>query len=176
MLAKPTSKKADKIVLCKSATLASRLGYESERIRSLTQRSPDREIARRALLQARKPDRYKYSEAALKDYVEQIVNLFSAAQPLTVEQARAVVEINYSDTLLKRCRIPYTQDYEQDKLSLFIDKLYNTDEEQCNKMSSFFIYRSVYFAFFSKPSRPSPRSSKEMSLLISPISAHLGDD
>ena len=79
LLAKPTSEKADEIVLCESTALASRLGYKSERIRSLTQWSPDREIARRALLQARKPDCYKYSEAALKDYMEQIVNLFSAA-------------------------------------------------------------------------------------------------
>jgi hypothetical protein len=175
LLTKPASEKADEIVLCEFAALASRLGYESERIRSLAQRSPDREIARSALLKARKPARYKYSEAAFEDYVEQIVNLFSAAQPVTVEQARAAVEIDYSDILPKRCGIPRTQDHERDKLSLFVDRLHNTDEEQCDEMSSFFIRRSVYFAFFGKPSRPIPRS-EEVSLLDTPISAPLGDD
>jgi hypothetical protein len=70
LLTKPASKKADKIVLCESATLASCLGYKSKRIRSLAQRSPDREIAHSALLKARKPARYKYSKAAFKGYVE----------------------------------------------------------------------------------------------------------
>jgi hypothetical protein len=176
LLTKPASEKADEIVLCEFAALASRLGYESERIRSLAQRSPDREIARSALLKARKPARYKYSEAAFEDYVEQIVNLFSAAQPVTVKQARAAVEIDYSDILPKRCGIPRTQDHERDKLSLFVDRLHNTDEEQCDEMSSFFIRRSVYFAFFGKPSRPTPRSPEEVSLLDTPISVPLGDD
>jgi hypothetical protein len=174
--AKPIAGKADEIVLCEFATLAYRLGYESEPIHSLIQRSADREIARSALLKARKPDRYKYSEAAFEDYVGQIVSLFSEAQPLTVEQASVAVEINCSDEPPKRCGIPHTQDHERDKLSLFLDKLHNTDEEQCDEMSSFFIRRSVYFAFFGKPSRPIPRSPEEITLLDTPISAHLGDD
>jgi hypothetical protein len=108
--------------------------------------------------------------------VEQIVNLFSAAQPLTVEQARAAVEMDYLDTPPKRCGIPHTQDHERDELPLFVDILHNTDEEQCDEMSSSFIRRSVYFAFSGQPSRPSPHSFEEISLLISPISAHPGDD
>jgi hypothetical protein len=176
LLTKPASEKADEIVLCEFAALASRLGYESERIRSLAQRSPDREIARSALLKARKPARYKYSEAAFEDYVEQIVNLFSAAQPVTVEQARAAVEIDYSDILPKRCGIPRTQDHERDKLSLFVDRLHNTDEKQCDEMSSFFIRRSVYFAFFGKPSCLTSCSPEEVLLLDTLISAPLGDD
>jgi Protein of unknown function (DUF3723) len=176
LLAKPTNEKADEIILCEGAILASRLGYESEKIHSIAQRSPDREIARSALFKARKPDRYKYSEAAFEDYVEQIVNLFSAAQPVTEEEARAAVEIDCSDTSPKRSGIPHTQDHERDKLSLFVDKLHNTDEEQCDEISSFFIRRSVYFAFFGKPSRPNPRSPEVVSLLDSPILAHPGDD
>jgi hypothetical protein len=108
--------------------------------------------------------------------VKQIVNLFSAAQPLTVEQARAAVKIDYSDTPLKRYRILYTQDHKQDKLSFFIDKLHNINKEQYDKILSFFIYRFMYFVFFGKLSRPSPRSFKEISLLISLILAYLGDN
>jgi hypothetical protein len=108
--------------------------------------------------------------------VEQIVSLFSAAQLVTEEEARAVVEIDCSDISPKRSGISYTQDHERDKLSLFIDQLHNTDEEQCDEMSSFFIRRSVYFAFFGKPSRPNPRSPEVISLLDSPILARPGDD
>jgi hypothetical protein len=52
-LAKPTGEKADEVVLCELAALAYRLGFDSEEIRCLMQRSPDREIARDALLKAR---------------------------------------------------------------------------------------------------------------------------
>jgi hypothetical protein len=176
LLTKSITGKADEIVLCEFATLAYRLGYKSEPINSLILRSADREIARSALLKARKPDRYKYNEAMFEDYVGQIAMLFSEARPITVGQASAAVEIDCSDGPPKRSGIPYALDHERDRLSLFLDKLHNTGEEQCDEMSSFFIRRSVYFAFFGKPSRPTPRSPEEVSLLDTPISAPLGDD
>jgi hypothetical protein len=176
LLTKSITGKADEIVLCEFATLAYRLGYKSEPINSLILRSADREIARSALLKARKPDRYKYNEAMFEDYVGQIAMLFSEARPITVGQASAAVEIDCSDGPPKRSGIPYALDHERDRLSLFLDKLHNTGEEQCDEMSSFFIRRSVYFAFFGKPSRPTPRSPEEVSLLDTPISVPLGDD
>jgi hypothetical protein len=151
---KPITGKADEIVLREFATFAYRLGYESEPIHSLIQRSADREIARSALLKARKPGRYKYDEAMFEAYVGQIASLFSEAQPITVEQASAAIEMDCSNGPPKRSGIPYALDHERDRLSLFLDKLHNTDEEQCDEMSSFFIRRSVYFAFFGKPESP----------------------
>jgi hypothetical protein len=95
---------------------------------------------------------------------------------MTVEQASTAVEMDYSNRPPKRSRILYALDHKQDRLSLFLDKLHNTNKEQCNKMSSFFIRKLIYFAFFSKPSRPTPRSPKEVSLLDTPISAPLRDN
>lgn len=69
LLTKPTTGKADEIVLCEFATLACRLGYESEPIHSLIQRSADRKIACSDIPKARKPDSYKYDEAMFEDYV-----------------------------------------------------------------------------------------------------------
>ncbi|KAH7108729.1 hypothetical protein B0J11DRAFT_241648 [Dendryphion nanum] len=126
--------KGDEIVLCEFATFAYRLGYESESIHSLTQRSVDREIARSALLKARKPDRYKYDEAMFEDYVGQIARLFSEAQPMTVEQGSIAVEMDCSNGPPRRSGVPYAEDHERDRLSLFLDKLHNTDEEQCDEM------------------------------------------
>ncbi|KAH7111054.1 hypothetical protein B0J11DRAFT_473541 [Dendryphion nanum] len=168
--------KGDETILCEFASFAYRLGYESESIHSLTQRSVDREIARSALLKARKPDRYKYNEAMFEDYVGQIARLFSEAQPTTVEQGSIAVEMDCSDGPPRRSGIPFAQDHERDRLSLFIDKLHNTNEEQCGEMSSFFIRRSVYFAFFGKPTCPTPRSVEEVPLSDTPFSVLVGDD
>ncbi|KAH7111262.1 hypothetical protein B0J11DRAFT_598641 [Dendryphion nanum] len=168
--------KGDETVLCEFATFAYRLGYESESIHSLIQRSVDREIARSALLKARKPDRYKYDEAMFEDYVGQIARLFSEAQPTTVEQGSIAVEMDCSDGPPRRSGIPFAQDHERDRLSLFIDKLHNTNEEQCGEMSSFFIRRSVYFAFFGKPTCPTPCSVEEVPLFYSPVSVPAGDN
>jgi hypothetical protein len=153
LLANPARKEADENVLYEFATLAYRLGFESDQIYSLTRRSPDREIARNALLKARKPDRYQYDEAVFEDCVEQIVRMFSKAQPVTREQARAAAEADASNRPPKRCGMPQIQDHERDRLTLFLDKLHNISEEQCDEMSSFFIRRSVYFAYFGRPSR-----------------------
>jgi Protein of unknown function (DUF3723) len=101
LLTKPINEKADEIILCEGAILASCLGYKSDKIHCITQRLPNREIAHSALLKARKPDYYKYSEVVFEDYVEQIVNLFSTAQLITKEEARTVIEIDYSNILPK---------------------------------------------------------------------------
>ena len=42
------------------------------------------------------------------------------------------------------------QDYEQEKLLLFIDNLHSTDFESCDEITPFFVRRSVYLAFFDK--------------------------
>lgn len=51
-----------------------------------------------------------------------------------------------------------------------------TNGEQCDEMSSFFIRRSVYFAFFGKPSCPTPCSVEEVPLFYSPVSVPVGDN
>jgi hypothetical protein len=108
--------RADEVVLYEFADLAYRLGFKSEQIRSLMGRSPDREIARNALLKARKPDRYQYTEAVFEDNVERIVRLFSSAQPATAAQARAALEIETSDrrvpgSTARRSQPPKNRDF-----------------------------------------------------------------
>jgi Protein of unknown function (DUF3723) len=128
VLAKSTSEKAGQAVLCEFAGLAYRLGFESKEIRSLMQRSFDREIARDALLKARKPGRYEYDEAAFEHHLGQIVRMFSTARPVTAEQPKAALEADDSGGLLKRCGIPRRQDHERDKSSLFLSKLHEVGD------------------------------------------------
>ncbi|PVH68124.1 hypothetical protein DL98DRAFT_475067, partial [Cadophora sp. DSE1049] len=78
-LAKARPRKVDEVVLSNFAALAIRLGFKSDQVSALSQRSADREIARAALLNARKSDRYEYTDAILESNVEQIVRLFDTA-------------------------------------------------------------------------------------------------
>jgi hypothetical protein len=70
LLIKLVNEKTDEIVLYKFIILVSRLGYKSERIYSLVQRSPNREIVRSVLLKARKPAYYKYNKTVFEDYIK----------------------------------------------------------------------------------------------------------
>jgi Protein of unknown function (DUF3723) len=57
-------------------------------------------------------------------------------------------EVNISNESLERYRKPLTHDQKRDRLH-FLDKLHNTNKEVSNKMSSIFVLRSVYFAYFN---------------------------
>ena len=144
LLAKPRSKSSEPI-LCEFATLAYRVGFESEQIISLIHRSADEAIARNALLEARRPDRYRYVDLAR--CVEQIVSLFSTAERVAEQD---VMEAACHLRGPKRSGIPETAFYEADKSSLFLGRLHSTNEEQYDEITSLFVRRSIYFAFFGK--------------------------
>ena len=44
------------------------------------------------------------------------------------------------------------EEYTKDSESLFINHLHNVDEEQGEGLTSFFVRKSIYLAFFGKPS------------------------
>jgi hypothetical protein len=142
--------KPSKATLCEIAAHAYRLGFKSTPIFNFMKGSADRQIALKALLEARKPDRFKYDAAAFEDYVDQMVGFFSTAEALTEEEARTMYEIDHDGRSPKRCGIPKPKDHEQDKLSLFLDKLHDTSEQQYPEITSFFVRRSIYFAFWGK--------------------------
>jgi hypothetical protein len=142
--------KPSKATLCEIATQAYRLGFKSTPILNLFQGSADRQIARKALLEARRPDRFKYDAAAFEEHIEQMVRFFSTAEALTEEEARNIHEADNDGRPPKRCGVPKPKDHEQDKLSLFLDKLHDTNEQPYPDITSFFVRRSVYFAFWGK--------------------------
>jgi hypothetical protein len=140
-----------KATLCAIATHAYHLGFQSAPILNLMQGSPDRQIARKTLLEARRPDRFQYDAAAFEDYIDQIVRFFSTAEALTEEETRNIYEVDNDGRPPKRCGVPNLRDHDRDKLSLFLDTLHDTNEKQYPEMTSFFVRRSVYFAFWGKP-------------------------
>jgi hypothetical protein len=72
---------------------------------------------------------------------------------LASEQQRASLHAGDSDTPLRRCGIPVDQHHEQDKPLLFLETLHVAGEKEFDEMTSLFVRRSVYFAFFGKPTR-----------------------
>jgi hypothetical protein len=88
----PNHQEVDEVVLFEFARLAYRSRLDTDQIRELMVRSADRDIARSALLKARKPNRYHYDEAVLEENVTKIVSLFSTAQLATVQQLSAALE------------------------------------------------------------------------------------
>src|SRR5438045_2537376 len=53
----------------------------------------------------------------------------------------------------QRCGLPNAQAHEEDRKFVFINNLHNENQEQGEGITSFFILRSKYFAFFGRPKR-----------------------
>jgi hypothetical protein len=174
LVAKPGHEKADEMILHDMAVLAQRLGFDSPHIQNLIQQSPDRQMARDILLKARKPDRYQYPEDIFESLVTRICDCFSEAvsldHPTSPEPALA------REIKLKRYGLPHRNAQRQDSRLLFLDELHANNVPLDTKVTTFFVRRCFYFAFFGQlpealplsPAQTSPPSS-DGSLPHSPI-------
>lgn len=175
LVAKPGHEKADEMILHDMAVLAQRLGFDSPHIQNLIQRSPDRQMARDILLKARKPDRYQYPEDIFESLVTRICECFTEAVPLdhptSLEPAMArEVKLN------ERYGLPHRNAQRQDSRLLFLDELHADNVPLDRKVTTLFVRRCFYFAFFGQlpealplsPARTSSPSS-DGSLPHSPL-------
>lgn len=150
LLAKPNRAKADERAVYDMAKLASRLGFFSSEIEQLLKGSPDREIARTALLQARKPDRFRYDPQLFERFLNQFEECISAATPYQPENTQELLA-NSSVNVRARCGMPQTGTHKQDNQFLFLDKLHINEVPVAKTVTTFFVRRCVYFAFLGKP-------------------------
>ncbi|KOC13279.1 hypothetical protein AFLA70_368g000561 [Aspergillus flavus AF70] len=161
LLAKPNRAMADPRTIYDMADLARRLGFHSSEIESILQGSPDRQIARDALLQARKPHRFRYDVGEFNALVDRIVECFSAAVPYEPERNSELL----ADSTVKaraRCGTPQKRTQRQDSLHLFIDYLHKDEIIIADTITTFFVRRCVYFAFFGKPcSHSDPHTDRD---------------
>ncbi|KAL2812033.1 hypothetical protein BDW59DRAFT_155380 [Aspergillus cavernicola] len=155
LLAKPARAKADERAIYEMAELADRLGFKSPEIEAIIDSSPDHQIAREALLQARKPNRFRYNAQQFDTLVSQIVDCFAAAVPDQPEVDHDLL----ADSTVKpraRCGIPQMGAHKQDSPLIFLDHLHADGIEVADTITTFFVRRCVYFAFFGKSARPGP--------------------
>jgi hypothetical protein len=82
--------------------------------------------------------------------LEQIVRMFSTATPSRSEQLTPVLVPDDPDASGNRCGFPDEQAQEEDSSLLSISNLHDASEERGKAVASFFVRRSVYFAFFGK--------------------------
>jgi hypothetical protein len=132
LLAKVVVERADENILSALAVLANRVGFESAEIYDLKRRSSDSDIARNMLLNTRRPDQYQYNNSTLEASVFSSPSL--ASDSLKTPQTR--------------CGFPDEDSYEQDRKSIFITHIHCDGEEEGEEITSFFVRRSVYLAFF----------------------------
>ncbi|ETN44455.1 uncharacterized protein HMPREF1541_10636 [Cyphellophora europaea CBS 101466] len=150
LLARAAVERADEGVLSEFAALADRLGFHSSKIQALKQLSSDAQIARNALLKARKPSRYQYDQAAMEAHVAQIMRMFTTATPISRQNSNPTLVSDNPDAPGKRCGFPDGDSQQRDKEYLFIPHLHQREEEQGEYITSFFVRRSVYLAFLGK--------------------------
>ena len=55
-----------------------------------------------------------------------------------------------SEIKKRRCGLPRVEDYVEDGEFLFVNHLHNEEEKQGEGITSFFVWKSVYFAFFER--------------------------
>lgn len=159
-LAKAQIATADKRAIFNMACLARRLGFRSPQITALVAESPDQMIAREALFRAREPDRFRYDSSVIDSLVDQMVNLFNAAVPREPEPTSSVVAIPVMQK--RRCGYPKTRDFQRDQAQFFLDHIHKVSDTP-EKITSFFVRRCIYLAFFG----PSPSLPGENHLPLS---------
>ncbi|KAH1519476.1 hypothetical protein CDV57_01297 [Aspergillus fumigatus] len=141
--------KADESVVHDMAALAWKLGFRTPQIRAILKQSPDRQIARAALLQARKPDHYYYDSEMFESLIERITGCFALA--IRKEGPQAALITGRAIKLKERCGAPQERTQRLDRPYIFLDRLHSATVMQ-QSLSSLEVRRCVYYAFFGKPS------------------------
>lgn len=150
LLAVPRTK-TDETKLHELASLASRLGFESDKLNKILSQPLDRKIAERALLDARKPGRYEFRD--LEWCIKQIVDIFAHAVSVSADKTvdRGLEKIREVNDSLNRCGRPNNADYEFNKTRLFLKHMSDDVGIEMGEMTSTFVRWSVYCAYFGPP-------------------------
>lgn len=161
VVAKAIRGKADVVVLHNMATLAQKLGFGTLPVTEMLSRSPDRRIAREALLKARKPGSYRYDSATFDSLIDRVVECFGTAVAYEALRSPELV-LGRTPTLSRRCGPPLQQLQLLDRPHLFLDRVHSKETAGRQTISSFFVRQCVYFAFFGKPLTWNQRQDHEV--------------
>ncbi|OJD23472.1 hypothetical protein ACJ73_05169 [Blastomyces percursus] len=142
-LAKAQNAAADEYAVSDMASPARRLGFRSIQIEDLVNQSPDRLVAKHALLKALKPDCFSYDAGLFNTLIDRIAGCFATATPRDARTQPPVLVDR--PVKVKRCGHPTMRTLEHDRPLLFVD-MHTADVP--DKVASFFVRRCVYFAFF----------------------------
>lgn len=148
---KPTIEEPDPVTWYRFALLADRLGFDSEVVRQLKADDPYRAEARNFLLKHNPPELYTFDPQLFEECVEQMTRTRRAV----VEKGRQyikpqVVVDGPGEPLPRRCGRFFQTAYEYERNYLFFDVLYDATDARGKGITSVFVRRSTYFAFFGR--------------------------
>ncbi|KAI9855635.1 MAG: hypothetical protein M1813_009681 [Trichoglossum hirsutum] len=147
----PVPMEPDQIIWSEFATIAYKLGFESKEIHRLMSKNPDRELARSTLLRARRPSRFKYDEVMFESFLDKMVQMFTTAVEISHKSVNPpLLENRPGEVLQRRCGRAFQNAHEYDRQFLFLPVLYNPRWGEGTGITSFFVRRSVYLAFFGE--------------------------
>lgn len=139
----------DEHVVYNMAILARKLGFCTPQIKVILKQSPDLQIALDALFRARKPTDYTYGDETIKRLSRQIVRCFAHATPKETHPVNSTT--GQADKLHERRGAPPKAVQPLDCPHLFLDRLHSPVVRR-TVLSSLEVRRSIYYAFFGKPS------------------------
>ncbi|KAK3177861.1 hypothetical protein K4F52_009413 [Lecanicillium sp. MT-2017a] len=139
---------ADEVVISRFARLAQKLGFKTDVIKALALMDPDREIARRLLITAKKPEEFEYYDMASS--INKITDILGTARPISAQSLTDEDGVEGAAKPPLLCGTPRAADHARDKPYMFLDKLHGPIERHHSRLTSFFVQRSIYFAFFGK--------------------------
>jgi hypothetical protein len=153
---KPIIKEPNAHVWFKLAQLAANLGFKSPQIDQLLREMKDELIVPARLHGLRPKSMYRIDHTKCQTLVQRVCNSLDEIYiPLEPTSGPSLTVPGDGEPLNRRCGIPHEKSLEQDVKHLFLDRLQASDESFSNAgdgISSFFIKRAVFHAFFGHAS------------------------
>ncbi|KAI1181392.1 hypothetical protein F5B17DRAFT_425498 [Nemania serpens] len=129
------------------ARRAQELGFRSDEISRLSCLDLDREMARRALLDARPLQQFDYGQN-LGTLIATMVKCFNQARPTMSKDTRpALTTSHIGEPIKKRCGRQYSKAYSNDRFHITIDNFTSHLQKDAD-ITSLFVRRSVFHAFW----------------------------
>jgi hypothetical protein len=148
---KPTIKEPDPVTWYRFALLADQLGFDSKVIKKLKADDPYRAEARNFLLKHNPPELYTFDPQLFEECVEQMARIRAAVVEKNRQYLKPPVVVDGpGETLPRRCGRFFQIAYEYERNYLFLGLLYDAMDARGKGITSFFVRRSTYFAFFGK--------------------------
>ncbi|KAM3427648.1 hypothetical protein NHJ13734_008907 [Beauveria thailandica] len=147
-LATAKAQQADEVVVSRFARLAQSLGFKSDEIKALVEMDPDREIARRLLITARKPEEFEFDD--INASIDTVTDVLATAQPISRQSLTDQDDIDCAERPPALCGKPHAADHAHDKKQMFLHRLHRPMPRPRLRLTSIFIQRSTFFAFFGK--------------------------
>ncbi|KAH6704267.1 hypothetical protein BKA61DRAFT_493502 [Leptodontidium sp. MPI-SDFR-AT-0119] len=148
---KPMIEEPDPVTWHRFALLADRLGFDSEIIRKLITDDPFRAEVRNFVLKHNPPERYDVDPELFEKCVEHLARVRTEVveKPRQYITPPSVVD-GPGESLPRRCGRFFQTAYEYERNYLYLDVLYDGTNARGKGITSIFVRRSIYFAFFGK--------------------------